>query len=232
MKKPRGILPWLVVFAAGFFLGIVYSAWRLDKVAMPASQAQLQSGEEGPSKEQISTRIDAVKRMLEKNPNDVQALIELGNDYYDAEDFTRAVEAYQKVLKVAPRNADVLTDMGVAYRKLSKPYLAVEAFRKALEVDPKHSKALFNLGLVLRMDLKDRKGAIEAWGDLPRKSVGSIHGSHGQALGGAASKRGRAKEIGGRPAQPGVKSRFVRRASPTHIACNSKPAGVDQDVPT
>ena len=44
MKKPRRIIPWLAVFAAGFFLGIVYSTWRLDKVATPVPQGEMQSG--------------------------------------------------------------------------------------------------------------------------------------------------------------------------------------------
>ena len=170
MKKPRGIIPWLAVFAAGFLLGIVYSAWRLDKVGTPVSQTESPGPEQGPSREEMTKHIDAVIRTLEKDPNNVQALIQLGNDYYDTHDYAKAIEAYQKSLKLDPRNADVLTDMGVCYRKSAQPELAVKAFRKAIEVDPDHAKALFNLGLVLRMERKDPKAALEAWETFLKKA--------------------------------------------------------------
>ncbi len=170
MKKPRRIIPWLAVFAAGFLLGIVYSAWRLDKAATPDPRVESQGQEQGPSWEEMTKHIDAVTRTLEKDPNNLQALIQLGNDYFDAHDYAKAIEAYQKSLKLDPRNADVLTDMGVSYRKSAKPELAVESFRKALAVDPDHAKALFNLGVVLRKDLKDPKAALEVWETFLKKA--------------------------------------------------------------
>jgi cytochrome c-type biogenesis protein CcmH/NrfG len=175
VKQPRRIIPWLAVFAVGFFLGIVYSAWRLDKATTPGPPGHSMGQQEGPSKEDIASRIQAVTRMLEKNPNNIQALIQLGNDYSSTDNHEKAIEAYQKAIKLDPSNADLSTELGMAYRKLAKPELAVEAFRKAIEVDPDNSKALFYLGRVLMVDLKDGKGALEAWETFLKKSPDHPH---------------------------------------------------------
>ena len=111
--------------------------------------------------------------MLAVNPNNVEALVHLGNDYFDAGNYEKAVETYQRYIRIDPRNADVIADMGVSYRKLGKSKEAVDAFRKALEVDPDHAMALFNLGIVLRDDLKDYAGALKAWDAFLQKAADS-----------------------------------------------------------
>jgi cytochrome c-type biogenesis protein CcmH/NrfG len=40
------------------------------------------------------------------------------------------------------------------------------AFRKAIAADPRHASSRFNLGVVLLHDLKDYRGATEAWEGL------------------------------------------------------------------
>ncbi len=170
MNKPSSMLRWLAVFVAGFFLGVVYSAWRLDKAPSPGTTPRPMAQKEPAAEEKIAKRIDAVTKMLEKDPNNPQALIQLGNDYFDTGNHEKAVEAYEKALKFDPRNADVITDMGISYRKLGKPELAAEAFRKAVQADPEHAKALFHLGLVLRTDLNDPKGALDAWESFLKKA--------------------------------------------------------------
>ncbi len=113
--------------------------------------------------------------MVAANPQNVQAVTQLGNEYFDAGNHEKAVEVYQRALQIEPRNPDVLTDMGVSYRKLGKISDAVGAFRKAAEIEPDHPIALFNLGLVLRDDLKDYSEALKAWEAFLRKSGDSPH---------------------------------------------------------
>ena len=162
-----------MVFVAGFLCGIVFSAWKLDMGESPAeSPAQSRTDHR---KDDIRTRIAGLEKMLAASPDNVQVLIQLGNDYSDAGNHTKAVETYQRALQIDPRNADVLTDMGVSYRKLGKPEDAVASFQRALEIDPNHAISLFNLGIVYRDDLKKPAEALQAWEAFLQKAGDAPH---------------------------------------------------------
>jgi cytochrome c-type biogenesis protein CcmH/NrfG len=170
VKGSRSFISWLVVFAAGFAAGIVFSAWKLQDFGgvTPATPQAAQ-------KDDMQNRIAGVERMLAANPNNLEALIQLGNDYYDIRNFEKAAEAYQKALQIDPRNPNVWSDLGAAFRRLGKPQDAVNSFRKALELDPNHAISLFNLGLVLRDDIKDYPAALNVWEQFLQKAGESPH---------------------------------------------------------
>ena len=46
--------------------------------------------------------------MLKANPDNIEALIQLGNDYFDIGEYPKSVEAYDKALQIDPGNAEVL----------------------------------------------------------------------------------------------------------------------------
>ena len=167
--KRRWLLSWLGIFVAGFVCGVVFSAWKLDRHGAPVSSPAPVIREQSTASD-VRSRIAGLEKMLAANPNNVEALVQLGNDYFDEGNYEKAVETYQRSLQIDPRNVDVITDMGVSYRKLGKSREAVDAFRKALEVDPNHAMALFNLGIVLRDDLKDYEGALKAWETFLQKA--------------------------------------------------------------
>ena len=163
MKKNRPLLTWTAIFFAGFIAGVALSAWKLETLHPPAEKP---TGHPPTAREQHSeteARIAGLKRILENDPNNLSALIQLGNDYMDTEKFQESIDAYTKALKIDPNNPDVTTDLGVSYRRMGKPEEAVSAFEKALELRPDHSTALFNLGIVLRNDIKDKKRERKAW---------------------------------------------------------------------
>lgn len=174
MKTSRSLISLLAIFVAGFVTGVVFSAWKLDVGSQRVVSGRPGTGEQNP-KAEIQARIAAIERMLAVNPNQLDALIQLGNDYFDLGDHQKAIIAYQKALLINPKNADVLTDLGISYRRAGKPQQAATAFRKAQEVDPNHSVSLFNLGIVLRDDLKDPAGALNAWEEFLKKSPDSPH---------------------------------------------------------
>lgn len=161
MKKRGRVLTWLVIFVAGFLAGIVFSAWRLDVIGGPSGPpAQSASGT---TESQREKRIAGLEKMLTADPGNIEALIQLGNDYFDSGKHQKAVETYQKALESQPRNTAVLTDLGISFRKMGKPQKAVEAFQEALQIEPNQPVALFNLGIVYRDDLKDLPSALKAW---------------------------------------------------------------------
>ncbi|MFH1115401.1 MAG: tetratricopeptide repeat protein [Pseudomonadota bacterium] len=162
MKNSRSLLSFIAVFAAGFLAGIVFSAWKLDSGAKdtPAGES---SAQHSSKRAELQDRIAGIEKMLDKNPDNPAALVQLGNDYFDVGNYEKAVAAYAKAIKLEPGNADAVVDMGIAYRRLGKPANAATCFRQALQAKPNHATALFNLGIVLRDDLKDYPGALKAW---------------------------------------------------------------------
>jgi cytochrome c-type biogenesis protein CcmH/NrfG len=108
-------------------------------------------------------RILAAEQIVQQEPKNVRAWIQLGNDYFDTHQRQRAIDAYAKALELQPNNPDVLTDQGVMYRELGSYDRAIANFTKANELDPKHVQSVFNLGVVYEHDLKDSGKAVQAW---------------------------------------------------------------------
>jgi tetratricopeptide (TPR) repeat protein len=165
MKKQSKLLSVLGIFALGFVAGVLFSAWKLGAVTSPASgppEAGERMSEQNPNVE-IMTRIASLEKKLMAKPDSAEVLAQLGNDYFDLGNHQKAIDNYKKALEIEPNNPDVLTDMAISYRKIGNPQESVNCFRKALAVKPNHQLALFNIGIVLRDDLKDDSGALEAW---------------------------------------------------------------------
>ncbi|ACG74292.1 Tetratricopeptide TPR_2 repeat protein [Anaeromyxobacter sp. K] len=114
----------------------------------------------------LQARITAAEQIVAKDPRNVRAWIQLGNDYFDSRQAQKAVEAYGRALELEPNTPDVLTDQGVMYRDLGNFDKAIANFKKANEVDPKHVQSLFNLGVVYLHDLQDADKAAKAWNQV------------------------------------------------------------------
>jgi tetratricopeptide (TPR) repeat protein len=108
-------------------------------------------------------RIIAAQQLVARDPKNLQAWIELGNDYFDTHQRQKAIEAYGRALELDPSNPNVLTDQGVMYREIGSYDMAIANFEKANKVDPRHMQSLFNLGVVYAYDLKDVDKAVTAW---------------------------------------------------------------------
>ncbi len=173
MKKSRSLWMWPVVFVAGFVAGIVFSAWKLDIAQHQCEQPQGHPSAREARLSEGKQRIAALEKMLEKNPKNVQAVVQLGNAYLSTGRNDEAVAAFQKALELTPQDPDVLTQLGVSYRRLGKSSDAAESFRRALKLNPGHPFALVNLGIVLQKDLGDKKGALKAFEALLASSEGS-----------------------------------------------------------
>lgn len=109
------------------------------------------------------SQIDNYKEILKKDPNNLQALINIGNLYFDTRQDLLAIEHYQKALAMDPRNVNVRTDMAVCFRRAGNPDRAVEELKKAISMDPRHAQSRYNLGIILISDKNDVEGGIRAW---------------------------------------------------------------------
>jgi tetratricopeptide (TPR) repeat protein len=107
--------------------------------------------------------IENYKEILRKDPNNLQALIGIGNLYFDTAQDLLAIEHYRKALALDPTNANVRTDMAVCYRRSGNPVQAIEELKKAISTTPRHAQSRYNLGVILIQDLQDAQGGIKAW---------------------------------------------------------------------
>jgi tetratricopeptide (TPR) repeat protein len=173
MKKETAVLAIVIAFIVGFITGAVVAILKGRPSAGPPAVAQKVPETEGApvpgeamlSPAEAAARVSALKDILQKDPKNLSALVELGNLYFDTNQPQEAIEAYGKYLAVKPDNADVRTDMGIMLRKLGNYDAALKEFRTAAGSDPKHVNSRYNVGIVLLHDKQDIKGAIKAWED-------------------------------------------------------------------
>lgn len=103
------------------------------------------------------------ERIIEENPDDLEALVGLGNLYFDTKKYQPAVDLYQKALRLDPKNANVRTDMAIAYFNLRLTDIAIREVRQAIKDNPEHAYAYFNLGVFLWRGKGDYQGSLEAF---------------------------------------------------------------------
>lgn len=123
-----------------------------------------------PTPEQQKAMVDrAAAPLLEavnKNPNDFEAVVSLGNVYYDGNQYPEAIRYYQRGLEIDSNNADVRTDLGTAYWYMGDADRALVEFRKSLKIRPDHPGTLFNMGIVEWQGKMDPAAAVAAWQQL------------------------------------------------------------------
>ena len=107
-----------------------------------------------------------LENAVKADPNNLNALVRLGNLYFDSNQPQKAIDVYSRALKIDPKNADVRTDMAVMYRNIKDYDKAIKELKQAAADNPKHTNSRYNLGIILLHDKKDFKGAIAAWEEL------------------------------------------------------------------
>jgi len=103
---------------------------------------------------------------VNKDPDDYDSLVKLGNVFYDGQQYPNAIQYYERALAIHPDNPDVRTDMGTAYWYSGNAEKAIAAMETSLKYRPGHPQTLFNLGWVRWQGKADPKGAIAAWEQL------------------------------------------------------------------
>jgi tetratricopeptide (TPR) repeat protein len=101
--------------------------------------------------EAMSGAMSRVKEYLErvkKNPDDVEALVGLGNSFLMMRAYDRALEPLEKARKLKPEDTTVLKSVGIAYFNKEEYAKASEAYEAILKIDPEDTLALFNLGVI------------------------------------------------------------------------------------
>jgi len=139
---------------------------RMQRVEVPdvvlASQAQVQEVQrfEGAKagvqeaaeklrKGDLDGAISAAEKVLEKSPQDPNALFYLGLGYVGKKIYAEAVAPLNRVTELSPAFPGAYFELGVCYRALGDPKKALESYDKNLELDPDNAHSLYNSGLIL-----------------------------------------------------------------------------------
>ena len=174
----------------GWVIGTQQARRSGPATASPAASAQPASG--GTVQQQAPRldegRVQALNTILQNDPKNVNATVQLGNVYFDAERWDEAIKWYERAVELDPRNADASTDLGVSYYYSNKPDQALAQFERSLAISPTHTKTLLNKGIVLAFGKQDLKGAATEWQKVVELAPDSPEGQAARrALDGIAS---------------------------------------------
>jgi tetratricopeptide (TPR) repeat protein len=167
-----------VLFAvAGMFFGLIVG-WIIGsqqqsasltaraprQEAAPAEQSAQAAGQQGQQRAVLDEgRVQALQTIVNSDPKNAEARVQLGNVYFDAERYQDAIKWYEDALRIEPKNVNASTDLGVSYYYANNPDRALKQFDYSLSIDPKHTKTLLNQGIVRAFGKQDLDGATASW---------------------------------------------------------------------
>ena len=105
------------------------------------------AGAAGSPMEQVRQQLEMLKKQVEQNPNNFDALVQLGNMYMDVAKFPQAIDYFNRALAVR-EEPSVRTDLGICYKQSGQMEQARDAFRKVATEQPDQWQAIYNLAIV------------------------------------------------------------------------------------
>jgi tetratricopeptide (TPR) repeat protein len=149
--------------AAMFIASFAYRLNNPNLVVMARQPASMNAGNAGgvgsgegampPGMEQMGGNMARIKEYMaqvEANPDDVDALIGLGNAFLLMRAWDRALEPLERANRLSPGNVDVLKGIGIAQFSREDYVKASAAYDAILAVNPDDTLALFNLGVIFK----------------------------------------------------------------------------------
>ena len=182
---------------AGQPVAVQASTQAAQSASAPASQGAGSSQRQPPPLDEA--RVQQLTTILNSDPKNAGATVQLANTYFDAERYSDAIKWYEQALKLDPKNPDASTDLGVSYYYSNRTDDALKQFDKSLQMDPKHTKTLLNQGIVLAFGKQDLQGAEAAWkkvveiapnspeGQAAKRGLDGIAAAHQGAPGGGSA---------------------------------------------
>lgn len=110
----------------------------------------------------VGAMLGELRTRLKTNPNDLAALVGLGNAFFDAGKYDGALPYYRRALALDPGNPDVRTDEATALHQTGHDLDALRELDAVLHARPTFGQALYNRGVVLRA-IGRREDALAAF---------------------------------------------------------------------
>ena len=146
--------------AVAFLLALKSIAEAQAKNNELASQVSLLSGEVHRSRREYDWAIEDYNKVIEMNPDNVEAYYNRGVTYHHKGDYDRAIEDYTKTIQLKPDYANAYYNRGLSYDNKGESVRAIEDFTKVIQLDPNDAGAYFNRGLASN-DEEDMTEAIQ-----------------------------------------------------------------------
>lgn len=109
-------------------------------------------------------RADQLQATLNQDPNNKDALFELGELNFDAQRNEDAIALFTKLVALDPANKHAMTDIGTANFNVGNPAEAKTWWLKVLALDPNDVQAHYNMGfLYANVEPRDLPAAINEW---------------------------------------------------------------------
>ena len=106
------------------------------------------------------------RKVLELDPNYINALNNIGVIFQGLGKKQRAKECFEKAIKINPNYADAYYNLGNIFKDLGKNQKAKEFFEKAIEINPNYAEAYYNIGIIFK-----RLGKIEKAKECYKKAI-------------------------------------------------------------
>jgi cytochrome c-type biogenesis protein CcmH/NrfG len=158
----------LVIISGAVAVGVIVGFFVI-RLIMGGGQATLPPPEpisSAPQSVDVEQTIARLKSVIQQDPNNYDAWVQLGNIYFDNKQPAQSVEAYVKALAINNSSPDVHTDLGIMYRSLNRFNDALAEFSKAAAMDPRHVQSRLNMGVVYLYDLNQPEKALAAWEEV------------------------------------------------------------------
>jgi len=123
--------------------------YALQSALMKESAAGVKDAAEKVRQGEYDAAIVKLRAILEKSPEDPNALYLLGLAQVKKREWAAAQAPLLKVTELSPGFAAAHYYLGICYQQQNEPEKALESYRKASELDPSNPDNLFNAGLVL-----------------------------------------------------------------------------------
>lgn len=94
------------------------------------SQTAFQKGIDAANKKDFNSAIKWFEEVAEKEPNNVSALVNLGNSYFENKYFGKAILNYEKALKITPNDSEISQNIEACYLALNKQEVYVSPYGK------------------------------------------------------------------------------------------------------
>ena len=126
----------------------------VKKLAKPTSERA--------PKNVLELAIQRSRERLAKNPQDVNALIDLGVIYRNTGENEKAVEQLSKAIELDPNREEIYYELSIIYQKAGQTKKAINELDKAIERAPNYEYAHYRLGM-LYLETHQTEQAIEAF---------------------------------------------------------------------
>jgi len=143
-----------------------------------SSTAHLQKGAELDSTGKLDEAIQEQEAVLQSDPKNVQAHINLISLYGRTGERTAAVQHFDAAIQLSPSRPDAWYDYGVLLFSEQKYDQAEKAFRRALTGNPNYAEAHNNLGAIYELERRVEEAASEfraAIADRPDYPLARFH---------------------------------------------------------